>query len=236
MPLRRRIEALFQTKVAELTGTVAFELIERGTAPPELYDRFIENVVRTHLKSPQLLAFLYALAPPEAADDLLHNMLEELGIDEVSGIAHPSLLRQLARGAGLGDRLPELEAAATRDLRRVVVDPILYGTLRELGLAALGEIIAFEYMLSRVASRIARALAVHRGLDAETLAWFTHHSEVDIRHAEQGLDDLEAYVRYYEIPDDDALTILEMALRENTFVKRYLAPIGLGMMPSGVAR
>ena len=59
------------------------------------------------------------------------------------------------------------------------------------------------------------------GLPARALEWFTHHSEVDIRHAEQGLDDLEAYVRYYEFADDEALTIVEMTLRENVFARRY---------------
>ena len=78
-----------------------------------------------------------------------------------------------------------LEAQADEDLRRIVVDPLLYGTLREVGLAALTEIVAFEYMLSRVSGRIARALAQHRGLPAPALEWFTHHSEVDIRHAER---------------------------------------------------
>ena len=80
-----------------------------------------------------------------------------------------------------------LEAQADEDLRRIVVDPLLYGTLREVGLAALTEIVAFEYMLSRVSGRIARALTEHRRLSAAALEWFTHHSEVDIRHAEQGL-------------------------------------------------
>jgi len=76
-------------------------------------------------------------------------------------------------------------------------------------------------MLSRVAGRIARALANHRGLPAPALEWFTHHSEVDMRHAEQGLADLEAYVRYYEFVDGEALTLVEMTLRENVFARRY---------------
>jgi pyrroloquinoline quinone (PQQ) biosynthesis protein C len=51
-------------------------------------------------------------------------------------------------------------------------------------------------MLSRVSGRIARALAAHRGLTAPALAWFAHHSEVDVRHAAQGIADLAAYVAY----------------------------------------
>ena len=60
-----------------------------------------------------------------------------------------------------------------------------------------------------------------RYLPAGALEWFTHHSEVDILHAEQGLTDLEAYVRYHELGDDEALTIVEMTLRENVFSRRY---------------
>ncbi len=54
------------------------------------------------------MGFLFALAPPKAAEHLKHNMLEELGIEEESGVSHPSLLRALATQAGLGARLPEL--------------------------------------------------------------------------------------------------------------------------------
>lgn len=227
LSLRSRIEALYARQVSELTECAEFKALESGQASKDDYDRFIENIIRAHLKSPQLLAFLYAFAPPAAAQNLLHNMLEELGIEEESGTAHPSLLRQLAVGAGLEQRLPELERLAEADIRRIVADPILYGTLKELGLAALCEIVAFEFMLSRVAGRIARTLAAYRGLSKDTLEWFTHHSEVDIRHAEQGLDDLEEYIRYYGFTGDDAVTIVEMALRENVFIKRYFGELSL---------
>ena len=136
-----------------------------------------------------------------------HNLLEELGRQDEAGRPHPDLLKDLVTGAGLSHRLPRLEAEADEDLRRVVVEPLLYGSLREVGLAALTEIVAFEYMLARVSRCFARALAEHRGVPAHALTWFTHHSEVDIRHAEQGLDDLEAYARYYDFTTDEALTI-----------------------------
>ena len=227
MPTRSRIEALYAKQVADFSGCREFQALESGRATREAYDHFIGNVVRAHLRSPQLLAFVYSLAPPVAAQNLLHNMLEELGIEEEDGTAHPSLLRELAVGAGLEARIPELERLADADIRRIVTDPILYGTLRDVGLAALAEIVSFEYMLSRVSSRIAKALSLHRGLSADTLQWFTHHSEVDVRHAEQGLDDLESYIRYYEFADDDAFTIVEMALRENVFIKRYFGEMAL---------
>jgi hypothetical protein len=218
---RERVEALFERQVHSLTGCAEFRALEDGRATREAYDELLENVARAHLRSPQLLAFLYALAPPAAAVDLRHNLLEELGLEDGSARAHPDLLRDLLLGAGLASRLPAIEADADGDLRRVVVEPLLYGTLRDVGLAALTEIVAFEYMLSRVSGRLARALAEHRGLSATTLAWFTHHSEVDVRHAEQGLANLEAYVGYYDFAPVEALTVVEMTLRENVFVRRY---------------
>ena len=153
---RSQVESLLTRHVSELEAFEGFKALESGRASREEYERFLVNVVRTHLRSPQVLAFLYALAPPEAAANLAHNMLEEMGIEEESGVAHPSLLRNLATGAGLGDRLPELEVAAQESLRQVICEPILYGTLREVGLASLVEVVAFEFMLSRVASRISR--------------------------------------------------------------------------------
>ena len=221
MVLRSQIESLLSRQVSELTDCEEFRALETGQASRDEYERFLANVVKTHLRSPQVLAFLYALAPPEAADNLAHNMLEELGIEEESGIAHPSLLRNLATGSGLANRLAPLEVAAQETLRQAISEPILYGTLKEVGLASLVEVVAFEFMLSRLASRISRALAREIGLSADTLEWFTHHSEVDVRHAEQGLDNVLSYIRYYAFTDEDALTICDMALRENVFIKRY---------------
>jgi pyrroloquinoline quinone (PQQ) biosynthesis protein C len=109
-----------------------------------------------------------------------------------------------------------------------VVDTLLYPSLRDVGLAAMVEIEAFEYMLSRVARRIARALVAHRNLSSETVRWFTYHSEVDIEHAEQGLGNLEAFIAYYGIDADEGLTIAEIVMCENVFIKRYCGEAALG--------
>jgi pyrroloquinoline quinone (PQQ) biosynthesis protein C len=93
--------------------------------------------------------------------------------------------------------------------------------MKELGLSVLMETVAFEWMLSRMASRIARALSDHRRLPRQSLEWFHHHSEVDRRHAEEGLDSVAAYAHFYEIDREDAGTILELTFRENVFIKRY---------------
>jgi hypothetical protein len=217
MTLRSRIERIYEEHEVEFLACPELQALLSGTASPEAYKRFMGNVVRTHLKASQLVAFLYALSPPMCVESRLQNLMEELH--------HPGLLRQFAAGAGLADRLPELEALAADDIRRVVADPLLYGSLKEIGLAALAEIVAFEHMLSKTAGRIAAALATHCGLSARTLTWWTEHAEVDRQHAEEGLDDLETYVRFYELDPEDALTIVETTLRENVFVKRYLGEL-----------
>lgn len=236
MSLRSDIDTLFVKYVFEFISCADFHALESGQASREDYTRFIENVTRVHLKSPQLLAFLFALAPPDVADDLAHNMLEELSIEKDSDSAHPSLLKQLAVGAGLAHRLPELEALAADDIRQLIIDPLLYDSIKEVGLAVLCEITACEFMLAGVAGRIARTLAIHCDFGPTTLEWFTYHSEADIQHAEQGLDNLMTYIHYYEFNEADALTIIKMTLRENVFIKRYFGTQSFGRVTAEVAR
>jgi hypothetical protein len=118
----KAIQHLFERQVEAFTASSGFAGLEAGRAD---YDAFVENVARAHLKSPQLVAFLYALAPPAAAPTLLGNLLEELGLEADSERPHPELLRDLLEAAGLGHRLAAIEAAAQDDIRRVVTDPLL---------------------------------------------------------------------------------------------------------------
>jgi len=236
MSLRSDVETLFSKHVFEFIGGANFHALESGQASREDYTRFIENVTRAHLKSPQRLAFLFALAPPDVADDLAHNILKELSPKKDSDGAPSSLLKQLAVGAGLAPRLPELEALAADDIRQLIVDPLLHDSIKEVGLAVLCEITACEFMLIGVAGRIVQALALHCGLGPTTLEWFTHHSEADIQHAEQGLDNLMSYIRYHKFNETDALTTIEMTLGENIFIKRYFATQSFGHVTAEVAR
>ena len=213
MRLRDRIERLFEVQVAELTASSPFRALESGAASSAAYDQFVADVVRTHLKATEYVAFLCALAAPATSESRLRNLLEE--------IHHPGLLRQLAVGTGLADRLPQLEARAGDDIRRLVVEPVLYRTLGELGLAAFCEVVAFEYMLARLAGRIAGFLATHRGLGPVALRWWTEHADVDVQHAAEGLEDLETYAHYYGLADEDGFAIAELTLRENVFLRRY---------------
>lgn len=222
MNVRVRLENAIKAQIAEFVASADFEDLRSGSYSREAYDTFISRVVRAHIRSPKLLGFLFAMAPPgEATEDLQHNLLEELGLDESDNVPHPDLLKNLLDAAELTQFLQRLTREADNDLRRYTTDPLLYGTLKEIGFAVLVEIVAFEYMLSRCASLIANALRDHRGLAEAGLVWFTHHSEVDIAHAEQGLDSVELYAQWYEISDRETQAIIEMTFRENVFVKRY---------------
>lgn len=222
--MRTTVQTAFADHVDALTTAAPFRRLDSGEASHQEYDSFLANLIRCHVSSPPLVAFLYAMAPPEARPDVLHNLLEELGLDEV-GVAHPAMLRDLANGAGLAPVLPELERLAAADLRDITSEPLLYGSLREVGLAALYEVVAFEFMLAQVARQMERFLEAHRGLAADRLAWFHHHAEADVAHAELGLRHIEAYVRYYEMSEEDARSILEMTLRDNVFLKRYFRQV-----------
>lgn len=218
-PLRSQLENAYASSVQQMREHKAFIRLQRGEAARGEYDALIVKVCETHLLSAHFVAFAYSLAPPAAANSFAHNLLEELGT--AGEVAHSALLVQLLEGAGLA----HLEAPARREallrLRDRVMEPVFYGSLREVGFAALVEIVGFEFMLSRVASEIAGFLREHRGIADSALEWFTHHSEVDVGHAEQGLDALVQYAEYYEFESQDALDIVNTALEENIYLKRY---------------
>lgn len=221
MLIRQTLEAEYAAQCERFARSDAFQSLETGSASRQAYDSFIAGVCRTHLKSPQILSFLYSVAPPSVAEIVKHNMLEELGLD-AEGVSHPSLLLRLIEGAGFSRKTRRtLEAQAQDNLRRMCTDPILYGTLKEVGLSVMLEVTCFEWMLSRLAGRMARFLNSNRGLSAESLQWFSHHSEVDLRHAEEGLDTVIEYLSYYEFDEAHATSILEITFRENPFLKRY---------------
>jgi pyrroloquinoline quinone (PQQ) biosynthesis protein C len=223
MSIRSLVESEYAAQTEAFAGSEILRSLRSGKAPAKAYDDFIARLCRTHLNSPQILAFLYSLAPPRVADKLKHNMLEELGLDK-AGIAHPELLLRLARAAGFDEQeRATLKAQSQSELRRMCTDPILFGTFREFGLTVLLEVTCFEWMLSRLGKPIGALLAKHRGLSHVDLLWFTHHSEVDQRHAEEGLDAVVEYATYYEFEETDFRLITEIVFRENVFLKRYFA-------------
>lgn len=227
MNLHSLIESKYTEQTKDFALSRAFCSLEKGLVSHRDYDDFITAVCRTHLKSPQIVAFLYSAAPPAAAENIKHNMLEELGLDG-EGVSHPALLFDLAAAIGLDESAKEkLELAAQEKLRRFVTEPILFGTLKEVGLSVLLETASFEWMLSRLAGRMADFLSKHRGLSREDLRWFYHHSEVDIRHAEESLQAAVDYIGFYEFDAADVEIILDVTFRENVFIKRYFSEIEL---------
>ena len=227
LAVRQLIENQYAQQVEAFEQSSLFQQIEQGQASRAAYDEFLFRLCQTHLKSPQILAFLYSVAPPAAAPQIKHNLMEEMGLDEAE-ICHPDLLHQLAKAAGFdAAKQAELAQAAQAEIYTLCTDPLLFGTIRELGLSVLLEVTCFEWMLSRLASRLGAALERHRKLDSESLAWFYHHSEVDIRHAEEGLDSVEQYVDYYEFEADELETILDITFRENVFIKHYFGELAL---------
>jgi hypothetical protein len=182
----------------------------------------VRRVCKAHLRSPQILGFIFSVVPPGSRDHLEHNLLEELGREHEAEPSHPELLRRLGTAIGLsGDSWTELETNAEQVLRNKVVEPLMFGTLVETGLNVMLEVFAFEWVLARESRRIGEALQHTLSLNADVLEWFYHHSEVDIAHAEQGLDTLVDYVGYYQLEDEAVHTIAEITFRENIFLKRY---------------
>ena len=183
--------------------------------------RLIENICRSHLRSPQILSFLFALAPPSALDQLKGNLLEELGLHGGKA-SHPELLRRLAEQVGItGERWQALEVKSEQVLKSRVLEALLFPSLRDLGLNIMLEVFAFEWFLSREAAVIGRSLRRVLCLSDDTLEWFFLHSEVDIAHAEEGLRTLVAYVNYYELDEESVRNIGEITFRANVFLKRY---------------
>jgi hypothetical protein len=226
-PIRPLIEKQYAAHVEDFAQSTKFQQLESGQLSHDDIDQFIANLCKAHLKSPQILAFLYSVAPPSAVANIQHNMLEELGLDD-EGICHPDLLLQLAEAAGFDDlQRDSLIQGAQDHLRSLCTDPLMFGTIKELGLSVLLEVTCFEWMLSRLSSRMGKALETHRGLSPKSLEWFYHHSEVDIRHAEEGVTSVVDYVHYYDMDTDELETILDITFRENVFIKRYFGAIAL---------
>ena len=227
MLIRERVEQEYVKQTDALANCESFKGLENKKAEKKAYDEFIANVCKTHLRSPQILAFLFSVAPPASVEDVKHNMLEELGLDE-EGLPHPQLLIKLAKHSGFTDQgVKQLEVFAQEELKRMTSEQILYGTMKEIGLSALLETASFEWMLSRLSNRMAKFLEKHRGISKEGLEWFFHHSEVDIRHAEEQLDSIVEYVKYYQFEPSHFESILELTFRENVFIKRYFGEIAL---------
>jgi hypothetical protein len=222
MTTRSEFESWYAELHAQFVAHPAYAALVRHEAGRDAALHLVRLVCRTHLRSPQILGFLYAIVPPRSRESLEHNLLEELGREHESEPSHPELLRRLGMAVGLdAAQWRALEEGAEQVLRNKATEPLMFGTLVEIGFAVMLEVFAFEWMLARESRRIGDALRHQLGLSAQDLDWFYHHSEVDIGHAEQGLDALVDYTTHYRLDPETVRTIAEITFRENIFLKRY---------------
>jgi len=219
---RSLIEVTYQTHSDAFSKCIQFAGLEAGKLSRYDCEVFVEAICQAHLHSPKIVSFLYALAPSHADESLKHNVLEEMGVEEEDGTSHPDLLRRLGDACHFDDlRWEKVRLAADERLRDMVIQPLMFGTLRDVGLSVMLEVVGFEWMLSRLSRRMGNALQKSLMLSEDELAWFFHHSDVDIGHAEEGIQSILEYAKFYDIDQDTFETIIDVTFRENIFIKRY---------------
>ena len=195
-----------------------------GRAGPDTAREFLRNVFRTHFLSSHIVALCFASLPSSAADLLRENLMEEMGRSE-NEKPHSALLLNLASGVGFAQReIDELIADARQRVALFCATRVPAATLRELCLAVLLETMSFEFMLSRCSSEIAGALTDRYSFAKTALHWFALHSEVDVRHAEEGVTVIRDYLSFHQISDALFDQIANATLGDNLFVRHYFPP------------
>jgi L-alanine-DL-glutamate epimerase-like enolase superfamily enzyme len=237
----KQISDAFDEATREFAATPSYLALIAGQAVQEEWRDFIGNVFRTHYLSSHIVALCFASLPSNAAALLQENLMEEMGRSETEK-PHSALLLELARGAGFSEHEIEgLIADAQRQIAIFCATKVPLPTLRELCLSVLLETMSFEFMLSRCSSQISTALAQSYGLSQKALQWFELHSEVDIRHAEEGLEVIQDYIRFHEIADSSFKQILRATCKGNIFSRHYFPPSSRvvarhGTTPAGAKR
>jgi muconate cycloisomerase len=174
--------------------------------------------------SSHIVALCFAALPSAAAELLKENLMEEMGRSEDEK-PHSALLLELVRGVGFAEsEIDRLIADARQRVANFCATRVPVATLRELCLSVLLETMSFEFMLSRCSSEIAAALTDRHGFAKPALRWFELHSEVDIRHAEEGVTVVQDYLAFHQISDDLFAQIAAFTLGDNLFVRHYFPP------------
>src|SRR5919106_791007 len=216
-----QISKVFSDATQEFRDSAEYREIVSGRAAPEAAREFIRNIFRTHYLSSHIVALCFASLPSPAAELLKENLLEEMGRSEEEK-PHSALLLEMARSMEFSAE--EIERLVKDARERVAVfcaTRVPVATLRELCLSLLLETMSFEFMLSRCSSEIAGALTGHYAIPKPALRWFELHSEVDIRHAEEGLTVIRDYVEFHQISDDMFLQTARFTLGDNIFGRHY---------------
>jgi len=216
-----QISKVFTNATEEFRNSAEYRELVSGHAAPEAAREFIRNVFRTHYLSSHIVALCFASLPSDAAMLLKENLLEEMGRSEDEK-PHSALLLEMARSMEFSEE--EIERLVTDARERLAVfcaTRVPVATLRELCLSLLLETMSFEFMLSRCSSEIAGALTGHYAIPKPALHWFELHSEVDIRHAEEGLTVILDYSQFHRISDELFNQIAAATLSDNLFVRHY---------------
>ena len=215
----QRVRTLYQGVTDEFMASPQFVALVSGRAALEFARAFARNVFRTHYLSAHIVALCFAALPSGAAKLLQANLLEEMGHGDEP--PHSALLLQLAEGIGCSrEEIDRLIEDARKRVAIFCASRVPLLTLREICLAVLLETLSFEFMLSRCADRLAKALNQHYGIAKAALGWFELHSEVDVRHAEEALTVIEDYVKFHQI-GDAAFERIQLAALSNVFAKHY---------------
>lgn len=218
------ISNAFDNATREFSESRAYRDLISGQATVEVAREFLRNVFRTHYLSSHIVALCFAALPSGAAELLKENLLEEMGRSEHEK-PHSALLLEMARGIGSSEEeIQTLIGDARRQVSIFCATRVPVATLRELCLSVLLETMSFEFMLARCSSRIAEALTKHYAFPNTALQWFALHSEVDIRHAEEGLTVVQDYVEFHQISDNLFSHVANLTLGDNMFGRHYFPP------------
>ncbi|HUC98474.1 MAG TPA: enolase C-terminal domain-like protein, partial [Candidatus Polarisedimenticolaceae bacterium] len=216
-----QITQAFDSATRQFRQSDEYQELVSGHASVEIGREFLRNVFRTHYLSSHIVALCFASLPSTTAELLKENLLEEMGRSDTEK-PHSALLLELASGVGFGQsEIDGLIADARQRLAVFCATRVPVSTLRELCLAVLLETMSFEFMLSRCSSEIAAALTSHYGFAKMALHWFALHSEVDVRHAEEGVSVIQDYLSFHQIPDDLFDQIANHTLGGNLFARHY---------------
>ncbi|MGH7853227.1 MAG: enolase C-terminal domain-like protein [Candidatus Binatia bacterium] len=219
-----QITQAFENATREFRDSAEYQSLVSGRASGEAAREFARNVFRTHYLSSHIVALCFASLPSNAAELLRENLMEEMGRSEDEK-PHSALLLDLARGVGFAEsEIDQLIADARQRVANFCAARLPVSTLRELCLSVLLEAMSFEFMLSRCSSEIAAALTDRYSFAKPALRWFELHSEVDIRHAEEGVTVVQDYLGFHQITDDLFEQIAGFTLGDNLFVRHYFPP------------
>jgi L-Ala-D/L-Glu epimerase len=231
----KQIIDLFERATEDLKASSECRDLLSGAASADSAREFLRNVFRTHYLSSHVVALCFAALPSRSTELLKENLMEEMGRAEDEK-PHSALLVEMARRVGFNqDEIDGLVADAKQRVAIFCASRLPVATLRELCLAVLLETMSFEFMLSRCSSEIAAALLMGYEIPKAALRWFELHSEVDIRHAEEGVTVIQDYLEFHQISDALFGHVARLTLGENLFVRHYFPPLSKQRMGAKAA-